>query len=323
MNKSVAIIVGGTGQFGRILAGKLIKKNYKVVITTRSLAKATLKFKSIKLNTSKNLLFKKLDILKRNKIKLLLLKFKPKLIFFFAGQGSPKKSFYKKKETRLSNFRGCKNFLEVILKNKIQSKFLNATSSEIYADTRNKISLESKKKPISPYGVAKLNSYKITKKFRIKYNLQCYNAVIFNTESTLREKNFLIPKICLAAISAKKFGKKTKFGNLKIAREWNWCPEQCEYILKFLNKKPQDFILSNGKLFTATQMIKFAFDHFNVNYQNYILSDRKFFRKTDFTLKKSDYRKCLKRNNIKRKSKIYGKKLIQKLIKYYQNENKY
>ena len=115
----------------------------------------------------------------------------------------------------------------------IPGKFLNATSSEIYADTRNKISLESKKKPISHYGVAKLNSYKITKKFRIKYNLQCYNAVIFNTESTLREKNFLIPKICLAAISAKKFGKKTKFGNLKIAREWNWCSEQCEYLLKF------------------------------------------------------------------------------------------
>ena len=48
MNKSVAIIVGGTGQFGRILAKKLIKKNYKVVVTTRSLAKAKLKVKSNK-----------------------------------------------------------------------------------------------------------------------------------------------------------------------------------------------------------------------------------------------------------------------------------
>ena len=48
MNKSVAIIVGGTGQFGRILTKKLIKKNYKVVVTTRSLAKAKLKVKSNK-----------------------------------------------------------------------------------------------------------------------------------------------------------------------------------------------------------------------------------------------------------------------------------
>ena len=54
----------------------------------------------------------------------------------------------------------------------------------------------------------------------------------------------------MAAIRAKKFGTKTAFGNLEIAREWNWCSEQCEYLLKFLNKKPQDFILSNGKLFS-------------------------------------------------------------------------
>ena len=323
MNKSVAIIVGGTGQFGRILSGKLIKKKYKVVITTRSLEKANLKFKSIKLNTNKNLTFKKLDVLKKNKIKSLLIQFNPKLIFFFAGQGSPKKSFYKKKETYLSNFIGCKNFLEVILKNKIQSKFLNATSCEIYANTKRKINLKSKKKPISPYGIAKLKSYNITKKFRKKYNLQCYNAIIFNTESTLREKNYLIPKICLAAINAKKFGKKTEFGNLKIAREWNWCPEQCEYILKFLSKKPQDFILSNGKMFTAMQMIKFAFDYLNINFRDFILINKKFFRKADFTLKKSDFKKCLRRNNLKRKSKIYGKTLIQELIKYYQNENKY
>ena len=127
----------------------------------------------------------------------------------------------------------------------------------------------------------------------------------------------------MAAINAKKFGKKTEFGNLKIAREWNWCAEQCEYMLKFLSKKPQDFILSNGKIFTAIQMIKFAFDYLNINYKDFILINKKFFRKADFTLKKSDYKKCLNRNHLKRKSKIYGKKLIEELIKYYQNENKY
>ena len=64
MNKSVAIIVGGTGQFGRILTKKLIKKNYKVVVTTRSLSKAKLKVKS-----NKSLLLKKLNILKKKDIK--------------------------------------------------------------------------------------------------------------------------------------------------------------------------------------------------------------------------------------------------------------
>ncbi len=317
MNKSVAIIVGGTGQFGVILSKKLVKKNYKVIITTRSLTKAKLIFK-----TNKSLLLKKLDVLKKDKIKSLLLEFDPKIIFYFAGESSPKKSFIKKKQTYLSNFVGCKNFLEVIFKNKIKSKFLNAASCEIYANTKKKISLDAKKNPISPYGIAKLKSYNITRKYRSEYNLSSYNAVIFNTESTLRKKYYLIPKICLAAINAKKFGKKTKFGNLEIAREWNWCEEQCEYLLKFLEKKPQDFILSNGKLFTATQMIKFAFNYFKINYENYTTIDKKFFRKSDFNLRKSNFKKCLARNNIKGKHLIYGKKIIYKLIKHYQNENK-
>ena len=76
-------------------------------------------------------------------------------------------------------------------------------------------------------------------------------------------------------------------------------------------------------MFTAMQMIKFAFDYLNINYRDFILINKKFFRKADFAMKKSDFKKCLKRNNLKRKSKIYGNKLIQKLLKYYQNENKH
>ena len=61
MNKSVAIIVGGTGQFGRILIKKLIKKNYKVVVTTRSLAKAKLKVKSNWYSTYSTIRYKTTD----------------------------------------------------------------------------------------------------------------------------------------------------------------------------------------------------------------------------------------------------------------------
>ncbi len=318
MNKSVAIIVGGTGQFGRILAGKLIKKKYFVIVTTRSIKKAKSRLKD-----NKNLLIKRLDVLKKKQIKSLVLKFNPKIIIYLAGQSSPKKSFQKKIETYESNFLGCKNFLETIIENKIICKFLNSSSCEIFGNKKGKIGLKTNKKPINPYGLAKLKSFEITKKYRIKNKLMSYNAIIFNTESALREKNYLIPKICLAAIRAKKFGTKTAFGNLKIAREWNWCSEQCEYLLKFLNKKPQDFILSNGKLFTALQMLEFAFSYFNLDYRNFILQNKKFFRKADSNSLKSNYNKCLNRNNIHRTNKIYGKKLIYKLIAYYLYEKKY
>ena len=317
MKKSIAIIVGGTGQFGVLLAKKLLKKKFKVIITTRSITRAKKKIGIKKLN------FKKLNILNKNKINILLKKNKPNIIFYVAGQSSPSKSFKEKRETYLSNYIGCKNFLEIIKKYKIDTKFINFSSCEIYGNYYKKISVETIKKPIRPYGIAKLKAHNETKNYRKRFNLKSYNAIIFNTESLYRPKHYLIPKICLAAIEAKKRNKKTEFGNLKIAREWNWCEDQCKYLLKFIKKKPQDFILSNGKFFYASQMLKFAFEYFKLDYKKFIVIDKKFIRKADSKIKKSNFLICLRRNKIKRIDKIYGKKLIHKIIHHYLNEKKH
>ena len=317
MKKPNAIIVGGTGQFGITLSKQLFKKKFKVIVTTRSLIKPKKKLNKKKIN------IKRLNILSINQIKKLLLKYNPKIIFYLAGQSSPRKSFYTKKETYLSNFKGCSNFLKVLKKEKLSSKFINFSSCEIYGNYKNKINIESKKKPISPYGFAKLKAHNETKKYRERFNLNSYNAVIFNTESIYRPKNYLIPKICIAAINAKRNNLKTKFGNIKIGREWNWCDEQCKYLLKFIQKKPQDFILSNGKFFSASQMLKFAFDYFKLNYKKFIVVDKKFMRKADPEIKKSNFLLYLKKNKIRRNDKVYGKKLINKIIHYYLNEKKH
>lgn len=317
MKKSIAIIVGGTGQFGILLAKKLLKKNFKVIITTRLVKNAKKKIKD------KKLYIKKLDILKKKEIKKLLQKNKPKIIFYTAGQSSPGKSFKNKRETYLSNYVGCRNFLEVIKKFKIDSKFINFSSCEIYGNYKGKISVNTIKKPISPYGLAKLKAHNETKYYRDNFYLKSYNAIIFNTESILRPKNYLVPKICLAAIRAKKKNIKTEFGNLNISREWNWCEEQCKYLLMFVNKKPQDFILSNGRSYSAINLMKFAFEYFGLNFKKYISVNKKFIREKDSKLKKSNYLQCLRRNNIKRKDKFFGKKIIYRLIKHYIYEEKY
>tara|TARA_Y100000816_G_scaffold219697_1_gene164718 strand:- start:2448 stop:3407 length:960 start_codon:yes stop_codon:yes gene_type:complete len=319
MKDKISIIVGGTGQFGIYLSQLLLKKKYKVIITTRNLKSARKKipFKD------KNLILKKIDILNQNQIKNVILKSNPRSIFYFASQSSPKLSFTKKKETFDSNYIGCKNFLETIYKEKINCKFINATSSEIFSETTEKIKLYFKKKPISPYGKAKLMSFNETRNYRNLKKIKAYNAIIFNTESVLRSREYFIPKICIAAINAHKFNLRTAFGNLNISREWNWCEEQVKYLLCFIEKYPQDFILSNGKSYSAKQMIGFAFQYFNLDYKKFITTKKNFLRKKDFKTKNSDYSLCLKRNNIKRRSKIYGKKLIYTLIDYYLNEKKF
>ncbi len=305
---NVTAIIGGTGQYGLTLAEKIIKKN-SVIITSRSISRAKKKIKFLKKIKIINL-----NILDKKKIENFILKYKPKEIFYFAGQSSPALSFKKPKETYLSNFIGCKNFLEIILFHKLKCKFINSASCEIFGNVKKKINLKSKKSPVSPYGKAKLDSFNITKKFRNKKKVSAYNAIIFNTESIFRDKNFLIPKICISAINAYKFKKKTAFGNLNISREWNWCPEQCDVLIKQTKKTPHDFLLSNGKVFSAIKMLEFAFDYFNLNYKDYVYFDKKYLRKKDINIVKSAA------TGVKRKDLVFGKKLIYKLIKYYQSK---
>ena len=313
MKKKIVIIVGGTGQFGITLTKSLLKKNEKVIITTRNIKRAKKKFQFL----NKYLKIIKLNVLSFRSVNNLLKLKKPDKIFYFAGQSSPVISFKRGKETLLSNFKGCENFLLSLKRNNLRCKFINASSSEIFAGSSKKINISSKKSPISPYGKAKYLSYKLTKSYREYNKINAYNAVIFNTESLYRDKNYLIPKICMAAINAYKYGTITAFGNLNISREWNWCEEQIEYLLKFSNKKPQDFLLSNGKCYSAREMLVYAFNFFDLDYKKFVKKSSNFVRDKDFKLKSSNYNACLKRNRINRVSKVYGKKLVIKLIKYY------
>ena len=164
MKDKISIIAGGSGQFGVYLSSFLLKKGHRVISTTRNVkfAKKKIPF------TNKNFILTKLNVLNKKEIKKIIYKYNPTIIFYFAGQSSPKESFTSKRITLNSNFVGCKNFLEIIQKEKVDCKFVNASSSEIFCETNKKINLKSKKKPISPYGKAKLMSFYETKYFREK-----------------------------------------------------------------------------------------------------------------------------------------------------------
>ena len=307
-HKCHSLIIGGTGQFGITLKNQLNKKNKKVIITSR--------FRKSKV---KKKLFEiiKIDIFNKKKISSIIKKYKPKNIFYFAGQSSPSISFVKKKETIRSNYTGCKNVLECVYNIDRNISFFYAASSEMYGQLRGKISLKKKKNPINPYGISKLKGFNITKLYRERYNLKAYNIILFNTESILRDKSYFIPKICIAAINAYKYNLKTEFGNLDIEREWNWCDDQCDLIIKFLNKEPQDFIISNGKCLSAKKMLKFAFEYFNLDYKKYVLKNKKFLRPVEIKKKHSNYKESLIKNKINKKNYIFGKNMINLIIKHY------
>jgi GDPmannose 4,6-dehydratase len=314
MEKKIVLIIGGTGQYGITLSQLLLKKKNEVYVTSRFNKKINyFKKRYPEIN------FIKLSVYNKKKIEISLKKVKPSIIFYFAGQSSPQISFLKKNETLKSNYLGCKNIMEIIYKKKLNVKFVNAVSSEMYGRVKGKINLKTPKQPLNPYGNAKKKSFNLVRKFREELGMANYNAIMFNTESFLRNKNFLIAKICIGAIQAFNNKKKLTLNNILVSREWNWCAEQCDLLLKFLEKKPQDFILSNGRSYSIEQMLKFAFQYFKLNYKDFVYIKFKKLNKYEIKDKRSDYKKYFKKNKIQFKSKIFGKKLIHLMIKHYLN----
>lgn len=313
------IIIGGTGQLGIYLAKLLLKKKYQVILTSRDPKNFNKSFQKKKILKFKYKIIK-LDIFNKKQILQKLNKIKPQFIFYFAGQSSVSASFNKQNETINSNFYGCKNILDQIVKLNFKVKFFNASSIEIFGNKNVKINLKTKKNPVSPYGVAKLKSFKLVREYRKKYNLKLYNGLLSNCESYLRPKSFVLPKICLAVLNAKKNKKekiKTKFnfGNINISRDWGWAEEYVKYIWKKMNYgKDFDFIIATGVTFKLKDLIKMAFKRFNLNWRHYINIDKKFFRRKEIMnvrISKINTEKIIKTN---------GKDIIIKLLKYYKNK---
>jgi len=316
MNK--VFIIGGTGQFGFYFSKLLLNNNTRIYITSRNIHSTKIKF--FKTVFKKRISFIKLDIYNKRKIYFYLKKIKPNYIFYLAGQSSVFKSFKKSKETLKSNFDGCKNVLDVLVQLNIDTKFFNASSSEMFGNIKDKITIHTQKKPVSPYGKAKLKAFDLVRKYRKKFNLQLYNGVIFNCESYIRPNSFVIPKICLSAIQAKVANGQNKkiffkFGNLNIKRDFGWCEEYVKYIWKYMHSKNYDFIIATGKTYSLKKLLDEAFKFFKLDWRRYIIEDKTFYRKKEITSVEANIQYLkLKYKNI---PKINGTQIVKKLIKYY------
>jgi GDPmannose 4,6-dehydratase len=315
MNKRI-LIIGGTGQFGFYLTKLLIKKKFNLYLSTRNINRDKVKFYK-KIFKQRIKVFE-LNLYKKKQINNLLKKINPNYIFFFSGQSSVFKSFKKKNDTFKSNFIACKNILDEIVRLGIKVKFFNACSSEIFGNTKQKITINTIKNPVSPYGHAKLKSYNLIKEYRVKYKLKLYNGIIFNCESFLRPINFVIPKICLAAIKAKESNKGKiffNFGNINIKRDWGWCEEYVQKIWQLIQTRKYDFIIATGKTYSLKKLLDLAFSFFRLKWKDYILTEKKFFRKKEIHSIVADTASLKK--YMMPLPKIDAKKMILLMIKYY------
>jgi len=277
-----AIITGITGQDGAYLSKLLVDKNYRVIGLVRSMQGANLyKLRYLEVDTKVELA--ECDLTDLSQVITLLSKYQPHEVYNLAAQSSVALSFQQPIGTIHFNINSVVNILEAIRLIKPDTKFYQASTSEMYGKIDElPITETSRFYPLSPYAISKVAAHYTTINYRDSYNLFACCGILFNHESFLRGENFFIKKIIKAALNIKA-GKQDilQVGNLNIKRDFGWSEKYVEAMWLLLQQeKPKDYIIASGKSVYLKDVVHYVFDKVGVS-RDCIKINNELFRPTD------------------------------------------
>jgi len=258
-----ALITGITGQDGSYLAELLLEKGYEVHgIIRRSSSFNTKRIDH--LHQDKKIIDKTLflhygDLSDASNIARLIAKIQPDEIYNLGAQSHVRVSFDVPEYTGDIVGLGTIRILDAIKESRIKTKFYQASSSELYGKVQEVPQKETTPfYPRSPYAVAKLYAFWITKNYRESYNMFACNGILFNHESPRRGETFVTKKIThtLAKIMT---GEKDclYLGNIDAQRDWGYAKDYVEGMwLMLQQEKPDDYVLATGEMHSVREFIE-------------------------------------------------------------------
>jgi GDPmannose 4,6-dehydratase len=189
---------------------------------------------------------------------------------------------------------GTIRLLEAIRAANIDTRFYQASTSELFGSTPPPQSETSDFSPQSPYAAAKLYSYWVVKNYRDAYNLHATNGILFNHESPRRGETFVTRKITMAAARIKLGLQNTLYlGNLDAVRDWGYAPEYVESMWLMLQQnEPSDYVVATGVGATVRDFCEAAFNALDLDYRKYVQTDTKYLRPTEVDALIGDPRKA-------------------------------
>lgn len=269
-----ALISGITGQDGSFLAEFLIEKGYEVHgIIRRSSSFNTSRIEHLylkewikdqKQERAINLHYG--DMTDSSSLIRILQQVQPDEIYNLAAQSHVKVSFDVPEYTAETDAVGTLRLLEAIriLGLEKKTKIYQASTSELYGLVQEIPQKETTPfYPRSPYGVAKLYGFWITKNYRESYGMFAVNGILFNHESERRGETFVTRKITLAAARiAKGLQEKLYLGNLSALRDWGYAKDYVECMWLMLQyEKPEDFVVATGEAHSVREFCTLAFKY--------------------------------------------------------------
>ncbi|NCX33736.1 MAG: GDP-mannose 4,6-dehydratase [Actinobacteria bacterium] len=287
MSKKVALITGITGQDGSYLAELLLSKDYEVHgIIRRASSFNTGRIDHIYEDPhtpNHKLSLHYGDLTDGVCLTNLVRDIQPTEIYNLAAQSHVMVSFTMPQYTAQVDAVGTVALLEAIRASKLDIKFYQASTSELYGSTPPPQNEESKFRPRSPYAAAKLMAYWSTVNYREAFGIHATNGILFNHESPRRGETFVTRKIT-RAVAAIKAGKQEKLflGNLDAVRDWGYAKEYVESMWLMLQKpESSDYVVATGVGATVRDFAEIAFKHAGLNWQDHVEIDKKYQRPTE------------------------------------------
>ncbi|MCB0419633.1 MAG: GDP-mannose 4,6-dehydratase [Bdellovibrionales bacterium] len=291
-----ALITGVTGQDGSYLAEFLLLKGYEVHGLVRRAS--TFNRERIdhlfdlakhheKTNNTSSFTLHYGDLGDSASLTRILLQVQPDEVYNLAAQSHVKISFDLPVYTADVTGLGTLRLLEAVRDLGTTPKIYLAGSSEMFGMVREIPQKETTPfYPRSPYGAAKVFNYWMGVNYRESYDMFISNGILFNHESPRRGENFVTRKITLG-VAAIKLGlqKQLKLGNLKAKRDWGYAKDYVEGMWMMLqHDQPDDFVLATGETHTVEEFCKVSFEHAGMDWQDYVVTDPKYFRPAEVDL---------------------------------------
>jgi GDPmannose 4,6-dehydratase len=283
-----ALITGITGQDGSYLAELLLSQGYEVhgVIrraSTFNTGRIDHLYRDPHNGAKVNLQLHYGDIAVAETILDLIYNIRPEEIYHLAAQSHVRVSFDMPEYTGDITGLGAIRILEAVRKSGVNARFYQASSSEMFGSAKPPQNETTPFEPRSPYAAAKVYAYWVTRNHREGYKTFACNGILFNHESPRRGETFVTRKITRAIANI--LAGKQKFlylGNLESLRDWGYAPEYVEAMWKMLQQdEPKDYVIGTGESHSVREFLEEAFGYVNLDWQEYVRMDERYFRPTE------------------------------------------
>lgn len=313
-----AFITGITGQDGSYLAELLLEKGYEV----HGLIRRASTFNTTRIDhifqdphePNPRLFLHYGDLIDGVGLTNLIRDISPDEVYNLGAQSHVQVSFMMPQYTGQVDAVGVIGILEAIRSAGINTRFYQASTSELFGSTPPPQDEESIFRPQSPYAAAKLMAYWCTVNYRQGYGIHASNGILFNHESPRRGETFVTRKITKAVAEIVAGSKKKLFlGNLEAVRDWGYAKEYVESMWLMLQRdEPSDFVVATGVGATVRDFADAAFSHAGLNWQDHVVVDEKYIRPTEVDALVGNPLKA--EEELGWKAKIHWKQLAELMV---------